>query len=159
MTYNIREIESKDNAAIEQVIRTCLIEYGADHEGTAWADPFLGELSMVYGQPGSRYWVAETEDGQIVAGAGIGKLEGQTDVCELQKMYCLKEHRGTGVAGQLMNTAIAYAGQRYKYCYLETFDNMIAAQKFYRKNGFERTNKRLGATGHFACDVLFIREL
>lgn len=87
MTYNIREIESKDNAAIEQVIRTCLIEYGADHEGTAWADPFLGELSTVYGQPGSRYWVAETGDGQVVAGAGIGKLEGQHDFYTLSKFF------------------------------------------------------------------------
>lgn len=87
MTYNIREIESKDNAAIEQVIRTCLIEYGADHEGTAWADPFLGELSTVYGQPGSRYWVAETEDGQIVAGAGIGKLEGQHGIYTLSTFF------------------------------------------------------------------------
>lgn len=159
MNYTVREIESKDDAAIEQVIRACLIEYGADHEGTAWADPYLGELSTVYGNEGSRYWVAESEDGEVVAGAGIGELEGNPDICELQKMYCLKEHRGTGVAGQLMDAALAYAAQHYKYCYLETFDNMIPAQKFYVKYGFDRTDKRLGATGHFACDVLFIRKL
>ena len=159
MKYNVREIEEKDNTAIEHVIRTCLIEYGANHEGTAWADPHLGTLSIAYNSTGNRYWVAETEDGQIVAGAGIGELEGNPKTCELQKMYCLKEHRGSGVAHMIMDAALSYARQHYSKCYLETFGNMIPAQKFYRKHGFELTDKRLGATGHFACDVLFIRDL
>lgn len=38
MTYIIREIESKDNKIIETIIRNALIEYGGNHEGTAWAD-------------------------------------------------------------------------------------------------------------------------
>ena len=41
MKYKIREIEEKDNKKIEKVIRDCLIEFGANHEGTAWADPNL----------------------------------------------------------------------------------------------------------------------
>ena len=48
MEYNIREIEGKDNKAVEKVIRTCLIEFGANHEGTAWADPDLGNFSDIY---------------------------------------------------------------------------------------------------------------
>ena len=32
----IREIQKEDDAAVEQVIRACLIEFGGDHEGTAW---------------------------------------------------------------------------------------------------------------------------
>ena len=36
MSYTIRTIEKRDNLAVEAVIRTCLIEFGADHEGTAW---------------------------------------------------------------------------------------------------------------------------
>lgn len=35
MEYQIREIEAKDNKDVENVIRTCLIEFGANHEGTA----------------------------------------------------------------------------------------------------------------------------
>ena len=48
MQFRIREIESKDNKEIEKIIRTCLIEFGANHEGTAWSDPNLGRFSEVY---------------------------------------------------------------------------------------------------------------
>lgn len=159
MNYIIREIRTKDNKSIEQVIRTCLIEYGANHEGTAWTDPQLSELSEAYRSEGSRYWVIETENGEIVGGTGIGRVEGSPDACELQKMYCLPKARGTGAAHDLIVTALDYAKEYYKKCYLETFSNMIPAQKFYKKHGFRLTDKRLGQTGHYACDVLFIKEL
>ena len=93
MSYTIRPIEAKDNAAVERVIRTCLIEFGANHEGTAWADPDLGRFSEIYNTPGNRYWVAEDETGNVVGGTGIGKLT--YTVCELQKMYCLPQARGS----------------------------------------------------------------
>ena len=159
MEYIIREIEPADDKKIEHVIRACLIEYGADHEGTAWADPYLGEFSTIYNTEGNKYWVIEDADGKIVGGTGIGEMEGSPGVCELQKMYCLPEVRGTGMAHRLMETALEYAGKYYRQCYLETFSNMIPAQKFYRKHGFRLTDKRLGQTGHFACDVLFIKDL
>ena len=36
MEYHIREIEERDNKAVEQIVRYCLKEFGADHEGCAW---------------------------------------------------------------------------------------------------------------------------
>ena len=62
MGYIIREIESKDNKDVENVIRTCLIEFGANHEGTAWADPNLGRFSEIYNTEGNKYWVAIDEN-------------------------------------------------------------------------------------------------
>ena len=157
MTYTIRPIEPKDNAAVESVIRACLIEYGANHEGTAWADPDLGRFSKIYNTPGNRYWVAEDENGKIVGGTGIGRL---TDtVCELQKMYCLPQARGTGLAHELMRIALRYARDYYAQCYLETLDNMVAAQKFYEKYGFCRTDIAPVQTAHYACEVKYIKEL
>lgn len=159
MKYRIREIEGKDDRAVEQVIRTCLIEFGANHEGTAWADPNLGCFSKVYSSDGNKYWVAEDEEGNVVGGTGIGSLEGAEGVCELQKMYCLPEARGTGIAQSLMDTALAYAAKYYEQCYLETLENMTAAIRFYEKNGFRRIFQPVGRTEHFACDVLYLREL
>ena len=155
----IREIEAKDNSIIEKIIRDCLIEYGGNHEGTAWADPNLGRFSEIYRDELNKYWVAENEEGVVVAGVGIGKLDGVDGICELQKMYCIKEARGTGIAKQLINTALDYAKKYYKKCYLETLDNMIEAQKFYEKNGFERTYEQIVKTDHFACEVKYIKEL
>ena len=95
MQISIREIKKEDNLAIEQVIRSCLIEYGANHEGTAWADPCLSKLSEVYNSEGNKYWVVVDEEKDIVvAGCGIGKLDGNGDTCELQKLYCLKDIEG-----------------------------------------------------------------
>ena len=47
MKYTVREIKARDNKDVENIIRTCLIEYGANHEGTAWADPNLGRFSEI----------------------------------------------------------------------------------------------------------------
>ena len=155
----IREIEAKDNAAIEQVIRACLIEFGANHDGTAWADPDLGRFSEIYNPEGNRYWVATDAEDRVVAGVGIGALPGLVGVCELQKMYCLPPYRGTGIAYKLMDIALSYARQYYKQCYLETLPNMTRAQRFYEKHGFCRLTEPLTKTEHFACDVRYIRDL
>ena len=155
--YTVREIEKRDNQSVEHIIRTCLIEFGGNREGTAWCDPDLGRFSEIYNKPGYKYWVAENENGELVGGAGIGGLT--DDVCELQKMYCLKEARGTGVAHQLMVLCLDYAKQYYKKCYLETFSNMIAANKFYQKYAFERLDKPYLETEHFSCDVWYMKEL
>ena len=159
MSYTVREIELRDNAGVESVIRTCLIEFGANHEGTAWADPDLGRFSEVYSAPGKKYWVAVDEDGRVIAGAGIGNIDGVPRVCELQKMYCLPEARGTGISHVLMDLALEYAKEHYDECYLETLDNMLAAHRFYEKYGFARIYEPIGKTGHFLCDVLYLKKL
>ncbi|MCR4718169.1 MAG: GNAT family N-acetyltransferase [Firmicutes bacterium] len=159
MIYQIREIEEKDNKEVETLIRTCLIEFGADREGTAWVDPDLGRFSQIYNSDGNKYWVATDENNRIVGGVGIGNLDGVDGVCELQKMYCLPEARGIGLSHKLMEIALDYAKRYYKKCYLETLENMVAAQKFYRKYGFKRTYEPLVRTEHFACDVRFVKEL
>ena len=158
MKYTVRPIEKRDDAAVESVIRACLIEYGANHEGTAWADPDLSRFSEIYCIPGNAYFVAEDEQGRIVGGAGIGELAGVRDVCELQKMYCLPEARGTGIAQALLARALDYARPYYKRVYLETLPNMHRAQRFYEKQGFYRCDA-IGNTAHFACDVRYIKDL
>lgn len=154
----IREIQEKDNEQVESLIRTCLIEFGANKPGCAWSDPNLGCFYQVYSGEKSKYWVVE-ENGKIVAGCGIGPLLGTEDVCELQKMYSLKEARGSGIAKKLLGLSLEFARVHYKKCYLETFDNMEAAKRFYEKNGFLRLEKPLVETEHYACDVWYIKEL
>ena len=159
MKYKIREIEEKDNKEIENIIKSCLIEFGANHEGTAWSDPNLGRFSEVYNIEGNKYWVAIDENNKIVGGVGIGKLESVEDICELQKMYCLPKVRGTEVSHKLIEIALEYAKKFYNKCYLETLENMVAAQKFYEKYGFTRIYEPIVKTEHFACDVRYIKEL
>lgn len=160
MDYNIREIEEKDNKKIESIIRTCLIEFGGNRKGLAWTDPELSRLSTVYNKEGYKYWVIEEKTTKkLVGGVGIGKIESLEKVCELQKMYCLKEARGTGISHKLIEIALDYAKIYYNRCYIETLSNMIAANKFYLKYGFKRLEKPLIETEHYACDVWYLKEL
>lgn len=154
----LREIEEKDNKQVEDLIRTCLIEFGANKPGTAWTDPNLGDFYNLYQSEGSKYWVVEGK-GRIVAGCGIGPIEGFPEVCELQKMYAFQESRGTGAAKELLDAALDFAKLHYTKCYLETFNNMTAANKFYQKNGFLSLRKPLIETEHFACDAWYIKDL
>lgn len=154
----LREIEQRDNHQVEQLIRTCLIEFGANKSGTAWADPNLGNFYELYQQPYSKYWVVE-QNNNIIAGCGIGPVEGFPQVCELQKMYALNEARGSGIANELLQTALAFAKQHYEKCYLETLSNMTAANKFYQKHGFAAMDKPLQESEHYACDMWYIKKL
>ena len=58
----IREIEEKDNKDVENLIRTCLIEFGADKPGCAWTDPDLGRFFQVYQKEKSIYYVVEDKN-------------------------------------------------------------------------------------------------
>lgn len=158
MEFLIREIEKDDDKEIEKIIRDCLVEFEANHDGTAWTDPNLSRFSEIYNSDKDKYWIAQDSNGKIVGGVGIGNL-GVDGVCELQKMYCISKVRGTGIAQKLIDTALEYAKNYYNKCYLETLDNMVQAQRFYEKNGFVRIKKPLVVTEHFACDVRYIKEL
>ncbi len=157
--YTLKPIEQKYNAEVEHVIRTCLMEMGHTHEGCAWTDPFLGRFSEVYAPDNAAYWVAVDDDDHVVGGAGIGPWPARADVCELQKMYILPAARHKGLSKQLMETALAFARERYDYCYLETFANMEAAMKLYESFGFEYLDGPITETEHFTCDKWMLKDL
>ena len=84
----------------------------------------------------------------------------ESDIKELiPAMYCLPEARGTGISHKLMEVALEYGAKFYSRCYLETLENMVAAQKFYEKYGFERLKRPLLKSEHFACDVCYLKDL
>lgn len=154
----IREIQKKDNKEVENLIRTCLIEYGANKPGCAWSDPNLGSFYELYQAPKSKYWVVE-HDNKVIAGCGVGPLPGVDGVCELQKMYLFKEVRGSGIANRLLEISLEFAKQYYDRCYLETFANMERANSFYKKNGFIKLDKPIIQTEHYACDMWYLKSL
>jgi len=156
----IRPIEPSDDTAIAAIIRAVMPEFGADGEGFAIHDAEVDAMSTAYARPRSAYFVVEIED-KIVGGGGVAPLEhGESDVCELRKMYFLPEARGLG-AGHAMIARCLDAARAFgfKRCYLETLTGMDAAQALYRKHGFTPLCAPMGGTGHHGCDRWFIREL
>lgn len=156
----IRKIQPEDNAAIAAIIRGVFDELDAPKTGTAYADPTLDTLSSVYVGDKLIYCVAEV-DGFVVGGAGIAPLENGPDgVCELQKMYSKASARGKGIGALLMEACLKAAVEfGYSQCYLETLPYMEAAQKLYKKYGFEYLDAPMGCTGHSSCPVWMLKKL
>lgn len=159
-TIVIRPIQNQDNAAIAKVIRAVLIEFDVPKIGTAYADPQLDCMFETYQKSNAVYYVIVHNE-IIIGGAGISPLPEEADhICELQKMYFLPEARGLGLGKQLIIKCLESAGEfGFKKCYLETMPYMTAAQKLYKKMGFDYIAAPMGNTGHVSCPVWMLKEL
>ncbi len=153
----IRKIKQSDNPEVETLIRTCLIEFGANKPGCAWVDD-LSHFYEQYKEDRSIYLVVE-DQGKVVGGCGIGQIEGIENICELQKMYLYKEYRGTKIAQELLEQSLDFARKYYKQCYLDTFAHMVRANRFYQKNNFRLLSEPLIKGPHYACDKWYIKDL
>ncbi len=159
-SFAVRPISTSDDLRIAAIIRTVMPEFGADGPGFAIHDAEVDHMSVAYAAPRSAYFVVEV-DGIVLGGGGIAPLAGgDGTTCELRKMYFLPELRGRGAGQALMTCCLdAARGHGYARCYLETLQQMTAAQKLYEANGFVRIAAPCGATGHFACDAYYQRDL
>ncbi|RUL72949.1 GNAT family N-acetyltransferase [Dyella choica] len=158
--FLIRPIEPRDSAAVADIIRAVMPEFGADGPGFAIHDPEVNDMHTAYARPSGAYFVVE-RDGIVVGGGGVAPLEGgEADVCELRKMYFLPEARGIGAGPAMLQHCLdAARGFGFRRCYIETLTGMDAAQSLYRKHGFTQLCEPLGGTGHFGCDRFYIRDL
>ena len=156
----IREIQQSDNEQIADVIRQVFIVDDYPKTGTAFADSQLDFMFETYDKPKAIYFVVE-EDGKIIGGAGVSQLDNsEENIGELQKMYFLQEARGKGIGFEMIQKCLEKAKEfGYEKCYLETLSEMLAAQKLYKKVGFEYLCEPLGGTGHTSCPVWMIKEL
>ncbi len=156
----IREIKPEDNEQVAKVIRKVLEDMGVPKVGTAYADKALDDMYAEYDVPKATYFVVE-HDGKIIGCAGIAQLQNfEGNVCELQKMYFLEEARGKGIGSEMIQVCLQRAKEYgFDACYLETMPYMEAAQKLYKKNGFEYIDAPLGNTGHYSCPVWMLKKL
>ena len=158
--FEIRPIRSDDDAAMAAVIRTVMPEFGATGSGFAISDPEVDWMSRAYAGPRHAYFVLE-RDGRVLGGAGVAPLAGgDTDVCELRKMYFLPEARGSGAGAAMMARCLdAARASGFTRCYLETLTGMDAAMRLYERSGFRRIDTAMGATGHGGCNRFYLLDL
>ena len=156
----IRTIDIKDNRELSLVIRNVLIEMGVPKTGTAYEDEELDTMYEAYLGPRTIYYVV-TDGKKILGGGGIAPLkDGDPSVCELQKMYFSPKARGKGLGQKLIDTCIDFAKSNdFKLCYIETMPNMEAAQKLYKKLGFNYIDHPMGNTGHCSCPIWMTKSL
>lgn len=159
-TFEIRPIRTDDDAAMADVIRTVMPEFGATGSGFAISDPEVDWMSRAYAAPRHAYFVLE-RNGRVLGGAGVAPLAGgDADVCELRKMYFLPEARGSGAGAAMMARCLdAARSLGFTRCYLETLTGMDAAMRLYERSGFHRIDGPMGATGHGGCNRFYLLDL
>lgn len=158
--FNIRPIAAGDNAAIAQVIRETLEEFGANHPGTVYDDPTTDALYELFCTPQSAYWVVERGN-QLYGGGGIFPTAGlPVGTCELVKLYLRPTARGKGIGRKLIEKchlqALAYGFQQV---YLETMPELTMAVPLYEKLGYAYLPGPMGQSGHYGCAIHMLRSL
>ncbi len=157
----IRPIELTDNAAIANIIRRSLEEFGANHPGTVYYDDSTDHLFELFqSTPQSVYFIAEKE-GVILGGAGIFPTEGlPSDTCELVKMYLSPAARGLGLGRMMISKCMDVAVTKgFTNMYLETMPELKKAVSVYEKFGFDYLSGPIGNTGHSGCDIWMLKKL
>jgi putative acetyltransferase len=156
----IRKIQTDDNAMMAKIIRDSLLEFGAAKPGTVYFDESTDQLSEVFTENRSAYFILE-DDKEIAGGAGIFPTKGlPNDTCELVKMYIAEKFRRNGYGQTLLQKCIVEAKkQGYAKMYLESMPELTNAIAMYDKNGFTRIAASMGNSGHTGCDVWMIRNL
>lgn len=157
--FTLRELQTNDNAKIAAIIRQNLENAKLDIPGTAYFDAALDNLSDVYGQNESRYFVVVNEKDELFGGIGFARFEALSNTAELQKLYLDDSAKGTGLGYKM----IAFIEDRmreagFKKTYLETHDNLAAAIHIYQKSGYKEL-PRPNFVGHSSMNRFFIKEL
>src|ERR671938_617098 len=123
------------------------------------AQPDLIDIRRAYGHGASNFWVA-LAGGEVVGSIAlldIGNRDGA-----LRKMFVKAPFRGArhGVARRLLDGLLAWAEiQLLRRIFLGTHEKLVAAHRFYEKNGFRRIERRELPAGFplTAMDDVFYR--
>ena len=162
-TFRIRPVCPDDNTAIRDIILETLIEHGATGGGFASGDQDTQHMYEAFQPEGRKYFIIEREGAlppRIMGGAGIAPLPGEPGTCELVKMYFRPEARGLGLGKRLLQLCLDEAVKlNYTRIYLETIEQMHAARGLYEHLGFKQIPDKMGNTGHYSCDVFYLRKL
>jgi putative acetyltransferase len=155
----VRLVTPADDGALARIIREGMDEFGICVSDEV-PDPELRSISAAYGAPRSAYFAAEFE-GRVLGGGGIGPIEGQPEeVCELRKMYLVRDARGLGAGRCIMEACLdAARDSGYTRCFLATLESMERARRLYAGFGFRRSAHPLPGSGHLGCDTWYSLDL
>lgn len=157
----IRHIQPKDNAAMANVIRRSLEEFGANRPGTVYYDDSTDHLYELFQAASlSEYFIAE-KDGILLGGAGIYPTDALPEgTCELVKMYLTPSARGLGLGRTMITKCLEAAKNKgFTSVYLETMPELKKAVSVYEKFGFTYLDGPMGNSGHNGCDIWMIRNI
>ncbi len=149
---NIREATNGDGDRLAALIAACFAEYPGCVFDRARELPELDAIASHFAHMAGVLWVA-TRDDQIVGSLGVRPNPHAT--LEILKVYVAAEHRGSGLAVQLLQRALTAAQtQDARALELWSDSRFTRGHAFYEKHGFAQT----GETRDLA-DLSSTREL
>ena len=158
---NYRQIESKDNQRLAQIIRDNLKAHQLDIPGTVYFDDNLNYLSDFYlADPTKRDYIVMVDDkDDVIGGIGLAELDFMEQTAELQKLYIKSDYQGKGLSYELVSKIEARARQLgYKRMYLETHTNLSTAIHVYERTGYKLIDKP-SAVVHSSMNRFYLKEL
>jgi putative acetyltransferase len=133
--YFLKAASNHEVYEIKSLVFSVLTEYGLlpDEWGK---DADLNDLEQNYFMRQGYFGVAiESATNRIIGTFGLYRIS--TSVCELRKMYLLKEARGKGFGKFILENAVKRAKElHYEKLVLETFSSLKEAIALYKKFGF-----------------------
>lgn len=136
MTITIRQFDKKYDAVVGPFVVGIQHEFGVPI--TLEQQPDLKNVTQRYLESGGNFWIAL--DGEQLIGT-IAVLDFGDGIAVLRKMFVDPAYRGAPhrLGQQLLDTLLAWVrSQGFQHLYLGTVDLLVAAQRFYEKNGFAR---------------------
>lgn len=122
-----------ENQVLDLILPIQQVEFGVPI--TARDQPDLARIPEVYQAGRGGFWVGL--DGARVVGS-LGLIDFGSGGA-LRKMFLHRDHRGSGLAQALLDTALDRARtQGLQGLWLGTLPHMAAAHRFYERNGFRR---------------------
>lgn len=135
----LRPAVNADRDAVMALIFEVLAEYGLKGE-TSGTDACVNDLEGNYAGKGGIFEVVLAADGRIVGCYGL--MPHEPGVCELRKMYLLREVRGGGLGKALMERALAKARELgFRKVELDTASQLKEAIALYERFGFKTVPK------------------
>jgi len=98
------------------------------------------DFERIYFRDGAGVWLATIANAPIGCVA-LRPLVKFAHSGEVKRLYVQPQHRGRGIAAALYQSLEKYARERgLEWLYLDTTDDMVAAQRFYVALGYELTS-------------------
>ncbi len=150
--FVLRPARREDAAAVRGVVFAALREHGLepDPQGT---DRDLDDIPAGY--DGGFFDVLVDSAGRVVGSVGLVDEGG--GLCELRKMYLVRECRGSGLGRRLLEHALLEARRLgFRRMRLETASVLADATRLYLRAGFTPAD---AAPQSARCDLVLERDL
>jgi putative acetyltransferase len=139
--FLIRPASNPDIPFVQRVVFTCLEEYGLKPDLTG-KDSDLQDIEKNYFSNNGYFGVTANSNTNAIVGT-FGLFSFAPEICELRKMYLMKDYRGKGLGKYMLGTAIGIAkSKNYKKIFLETISPLTEAISLYRLYGFSEIEPR-----------------